>query len=181
MQQCGQSDNSAEDDSVVSSTDSEDGDDDTYNNNYDDNSDQDSDYIPEKDTPSYSSSAFTTNPAEQTPHTLLNGPQWQLANPEARRAAKVDYRLKKPGKPKTTSTAKKQERKSNVSSFLIVLHLRQSYGAPVMFQTSCCLAHADNCRKVQPTVVERCPLFMTLRPVQLRKIEQSVFFLTLRL
>ncbi|KAF5853685.1 hypothetical protein GGP41_006486 [Bipolaris sorokiniana] len=113
MQQCGQSDNSAEDDSVVSSTDSEDGDDDTYNNNYDDNSDQDSDYIPEKDTPSYSSSAFTTNPAEQTPHTLLNGPQWQLANPEARRAAKVDYRLKKPGKPKTTSTAKKQERKSN--------------------------------------------------------------------
>lgn len=123
MQQYGQSDNSTEDDPVLSSTDSEDGDDDTHDNDYDQDSDQDSDYIPEKDTPSYSTSFFTTNPAEPTLQTLLNGPQWQLANPWARRAARVDYRLKKPGKPKTTGTARKQKRKSNVSRFLLVLHL----------------------------------------------------------
>ncbi|EUC45370.1 hypothetical protein COCMIDRAFT_58088, partial [Bipolaris oryzae ATCC 44560] len=116
MQQYGQSDNSAEDDPVLSSTDSEDGDDDTYDNDHDDNSNQDSDYIPEKDSPSYTSSAFTTNSVDPTLQTLLNGPQWQLANPWARRAARVDYRLKKPRKLITTGTAKKQKRKFSESA-----------------------------------------------------------------
>jgi hypothetical protein len=116
MQQHGQSNDSTEDDPDVSPTASEDGSDDNNDNDYyHDDSDKD-DYIAEQGNLSYSNSSLINTPAVLKLGTLLNGPQWQLRDPGVRRAARVDYRLRKPKKSKKPGPARERRHVSNVSN-----------------------------------------------------------------
>ncbi|USP76388.1 uncharacterized protein yc1106_03662 [Curvularia clavata] len=108
MRWSSQSYDGAEDDPDAVSTASEDASDDDANDSHHENDDdKDDDYVPEADSLAYSD--FTTSDTRSVLQlsTLLNGPQWQLSKPGGRRAARVDYRLKRPETPKERVVAKK--------------------------------------------------------------------------
>ena len=119
MQRRGQLNHRTQDDPVDSSTASEDGSDndaDDDDDDYHDDDDQDDEYVLKTDKAAYSDCTLAETRTILQLGTLLNGPQWQLHDPRARRAARVDYRLDKSKKPTKSTAAKKRVGRSTVSS-----------------------------------------------------------------
>ena len=103
----GQSCDGAEDDPDSASTASEDASDDDVDDSYHDDNEKNDEYVPEADSLAYSDCTVSGARTVLQLSTLLNGSQWQLSNPRGRRAARVDYRLKRLETPEKTVAAKK--------------------------------------------------------------------------
>lgn len=100
-----QSDDAAADDSFVSSPASQ-----HASHDEDESTNQQDHCAPEKDTGAFAGPTPSGRKFHLKLSTLLNGPQWRLANPASRRATRVDYRLTKP------PTERKRTQSPRVSS-----------------------------------------------------------------